>query len=189
MEKNFIRKKAPRVILYIALTVIIVVGAIILSKSVFVDHTSYTHADDDRKSVISLYCHSTDTVEGFFDLSEATSVKHEIKILFDDKSASDIMYTLEAIFADTNTAQTQKVLYHSKYNNTMSANNIDTELLAPTFSVKDEKVKINFYSNARNVGDITGQLFYLDSEEIKGFRHSSIKALTDIYKKKGFLCK
>ncbi len=182
-KKNNNKSESSKIAL-ISIIILIIIIFVYILFNILSDHTEYIQAESTTSSISSLSCSANNSSKSFFNLSQSTSNKQEIKIAFKDKHISTIMYTLDASYDSEKTAKTKDAELHAEYSHYLSEHGLNTEQISNTFAFSESNIKIKLFTEKNSLNSITSELFLLDSVN---YSHSS-QALKAYYESIDFVC-
>ena len=167
----------------IAVIALVVIGLVFAFVELTSGHEELTSTDESRGTVSSLSCTGENLGESFFDITDTSSTKQEVKMAFRDDRINTIMYTLDAEY-DEKTVSAKEAGFHAKYNDFMMKHGLSPDSIEINYSSIDTKAKVKLYAEKKSLNSITAELFLLDPANYS----SSGKALKHFYEDKGFIC-
>lgn len=136
----------------------------------------------------ALYCTSFHYKNAFFAIDNEVNSKHEIKLIYQNEKAYKMSLTYTSDFETESSANNASAILHAKYNHYMGQRNLSPTILSPTFSVINNSLKINLFTDISNIDAITGSLFFLSPSEAIGISKRTPEEIQEFYAKKGFNC-
>lgn len=179
-----------RTIKIIGLSVIFLAILIIpLLLLFFNKHETHISDKGENKIVTALDCTTRSIDEAFFTSEIANTITNQIKITFNQNKIDKLFYSFEGIYRSKEIAEQDETNLHARYNIHMGKYGINPEILTPTFSTVNTKMRINLYAKNREIiSRGVGLLFFINDEDINNFLEYSKDQVTNFYKEKGFSC-
>lgn len=148
----------------------------------------HTSEGDEHAATTLLYCSAGNLQNAFFMENDATSAKHELRILFSDNEIEDISYVYKGEFDSEEMAGQRFAAMRSKYNIYMTKTSIGQEALTPVFVVIEKSVNINlFFDKGTFVAEMM-PLVFLNQEDYEDVIGLPVDGVKSLYETLGFSC-
>ena len=142
------------------------------------------------EDMVVLVCDGTaSSKNSFFEDNVEMSYSDKIKVLFNNEKLNSINYTFSGSYNSEESADEASSKMHAKYNIHMGETGIDQEALYPTFTVDGANLLVNFSITNENLNSKTAELVFIDNDQFKKIKNSSIDEVKNVYKQNGFDCK
>lgn len=185
------QKKNKRIIvktLVFAILVAIIAGIIWLLTN---QREEYTSTNIKKEESSFLNCKASYLPEGeglVLKPKEAESSNYMIKMLFEEEKLNSIAYNFDGSYETKEKAENVMAILHADYNKYMGSNGLSTETLNPIFTHNENRVKVSFYAERKNLNLIVAPIFLIDKDEYGGMTEFSLENLKALYEGKGFSC-
>lgn len=182
-------KIARQKLLYVGIGICVLVAVAAILCLLFSEKETYTFSNDDVGPVGVLYCEMSSFGNGaFFESGEGVNSKHEIKVTYQQDKVRRVSYTYSGDFASAAAAEEANAVFHAKYNKYMAQNNLEPSMLGATFSVVDNRFKVNLFADLSDINLATAELFFLEADDIHLLENGAAEDLAGVYLEKGFNC-
>lgn len=183
-------KMRKRKLIIFAVIVAFVVG--LMALAVFLlTYKKETHITKvyDRGDISSLVCTTSETKDSAFFQNNANSVKHELKIIYNNEVIDKMSYEYRGEYGSWGAADVDEGIMHAKYNTYMGDHNISSSVLAPLFQNVDGELKISLYLDSYEMMNTTiAPFFYIGNGLVDTIGKSSVEETKKYYENKGFSC-
>lgn len=151
----------------------------------YTNETHVTMVEDEVETSVLVCRAMTVLDDSFFDTSNVLNVEQEVKTIFNDNMPDKLNYLYSGDYVSAEGASKANDLLHADYNIYMADK---AESLTPTFSIIDNKLRINLFADKNQMNSRVGKLFFLSNEEVADFVKYKAEDLMKLYQNKGFSC-
>lgn len=187
---NSVRKERKKLVIDI---VIIVVVALVVAVLVWIltsgKETTImtdTGATDETDSVSCKI--GEDLESGFFDFKKPNTINQEVKAIFTNKKLSKIYYSYTGEYESGSKAESASAFLTAQFNEYLGGHGISLSTVSHSIYSIDSSVRIDLYTEVKNLNLYTGKLFLLDSNEFNTAKALAPPTFEKLYKNKGFVC-
>ena len=189
MEEGKKKNKTP----ILAISVLIGMIAIIIIILIFVLNGSEKHISEDNTTSAKqevLHCTASTPLNPFFEATHnASGVKYDLKVLFEDSKVNTATFSYKATFNSNDIAKSEISKMHWNYDDFMGKTSIHQESLTPVFGEYNNEISISLFFDKKYLVSELGSLLFLDQNESYKIQKYSLSDLKKIYRSKNFSCK
>lgn len=109
----------------------------------------------------SLFCSAT-TPKNPILTANSESTSYKVYALFLDKKLDNIYYEYNGAFTDAQSAKTAEATLHADYNIYAGSHGFNAESYTPSFTIRDNSLKISLYAEANELTSSALPIFFLN---------------------------
>lgn len=171
----------------------VLIGVGLIALAIFIaifanGNETRTFGEAENEKIEALVCRSAGREDGFFHSETANQIVNEIKATYSGDTFDKLYYSYEGIYRSEETAKGDQSM-HTDYNIYMGKNNIQYDILSPSYSVVKNKYHLTLYADEEgDLNNTTAVFFYIDDKDLERFKKFDIDEMKKYYEDKNFKC-
>lgn len=183
-HKSSLNKNIATIIFVVFVTLLFILLFILLSRSV----ETRTSSDYPENKQEYLVCILGADDEAVFHTNDASRVKHEVKIIFDNNVIKTLFYEYEGSFSSNERADEAVLAMHIKYDLDMQENEVSKQPFS-RFWHSGSKGRIDLHADVAAINATSAKYFFIYDDMLENIYKTGRDELKKYYEGQKFVCK